>query len=159
MAKMITTGFDQLIKEFEDIADHSQEICSKSVYEGAGMMADKLKQSINSINEEGQRKHRSRSLLPYEKEALQNGLSISKFKKDAQRDVVQTTISFKGYVHHPTEAFPDGMPLIYLARSINRGTTFRTPNRYFPNTVNRNAKAVEQKMVEVTEAEIKKYIK
>ena len=159
MAKVITSGFDDLIKELNDIADHSDEICSKALYKGAGLMADRLKASIDGLSTEDQRKKRSRNLLPYEKEALQKGLSIFKFKHDKSRDYVQTSITFTGRVDHHTERYPEGLPVIVLARSINSGTTFRRANRYFPTTVRKNAQAVEKEMADTTERELKKFIK
>lgn len=159
MAKVITSGFDTLIDELNDIADHSDEICSKALYKGAGMMADRLKSSIDGLTTEDQRKKRSRNLLPYEKEALEKGLSIFKFDHDKSRDYVQTSITFKGRVPHQTERYPEGLPVIVLARSINSGTTFRRANRYFPTTVRKNVQSVEKAMADTTENELKKYIK
>lgn len=159
MAKVITSGFDTLIDELNDIADHSDEICSKALYKGAGMMADRLKSSIDGLTTEDQRKKRSRNLLPYEKEALEKGLSIFKFDHDKSRDYVQTSITFKGRVSHQTERYPEGLPVIVLARSINSGTTFRRANRYFPTTVRKNVQSVEKAMAVTTENELKKYIK
>lgn len=159
MAKVIISGFDTLIDELNDIADHSETICKKALYKGAGLMADQLKTSIDGLATEDQRKTRSRKLLPYEKEALQKGLSIFKFEHDKSRDYVQTSITFKGRVPHLTERYPTGLPVIVLARSINSGTTFRRANRYFPTTVRKNAQAVEKEMADTTERELKKFIK
>lgn len=157
--KIISSGFDSVIAEFEKIAEESDRICTAAVYKGAGTMADRLKDSVNSLNTEKRRAHKTNELLPYEKEALQKGLSIAKFEHDKSRDFVGTDITFRGYSDHPTESFPTGMPVRYLARSINAGTSFRSGNRFFGNTVRRNAQRVEKEMAEVIETELQKIIK
>ena len=148
-AKIVSSGFDSVIKEFENIADQSDRICTAAVYKGAGVMADRLKESINALDTQERRAHVNKKLLPYELEALQKGLSIGKFEHDKARDFVGTDITFKGYTEHPTEDFPLGMPIKYLARSINAGTSFRSANRFFGNTVRRNAQKVEKEMADM----------
>lgn len=159
MATVVKSGFDELIKEFGDIADHSGAIASQAVYAGAGMMADKLRSSIESLQTDDTRKHKGKALLQYEKDALEKGLTIERFIHDKGRDYTQTAITFHGKTDHRTASYPDGVPTILLARAINAGTTFRNPNRYFVNTVNRNRKNVETLMVETAEKEMKKYVK
>lgn len=157
--KIISSGFDAVIKEFEEIADQSDRICTAAVYRGAGLMADKLKESVRVVTTEKRRAHKTNRILPYEKEALQKGLTIGKFEHDKERDFVGTDITFRGYTDHPTESFPSGMPIKYLARSINAGTSFRSANRFFGNTVRRNTQQVEKEMAETIESELKKIIK
>lgn len=157
--KIVSTGFDAVIKEFEQIAEQSDRICTAALYKGAGSMADRLKDSVNALNTEDRRAHKTSKLLPYEQEALQKGLSIGKFEHDKTRDFVATDITFRGYTNHPTESFPTGMPIRYLARSINAGTSFRSANRFFGNTVRRNAQKVEKEMAETIESELQKLIK
>lgn len=159
MATVVKSGFDELIKEFDGIADHSGAMASQAVYAGAGMMADKLRNSVESLETDDVRKHKDKTLLPYEKEALERGLTVERFIHDKSRDYTQTAITFHGKTDHRTASYPDGVPTILLARAINAGTTFRSPNRYFINTVNRNRKNVKQLMVETAEKELKKYVK
>lgn len=159
MATVVRTGFDDLIKEFNQIADHSGAMASQAVYAGAGLLADKLRASVESLVTEDVRKHRGKALLPYEKDALERGLTVERFIHDKGRDYTQTAITFHGKTDHRTASYPDGVPTILLARSINAGTTFRSANRYFINTVNRNRKNVETAMVEAAEKELKKYVK
>lgn len=159
MAKIVSVGFDELAKELETIADHAGSIASKALYAGAGLMADKIRTSVENLQTEPQRKHASKTLLPYEKEALANGLTVEKFTQDKARGYTQTAITFHGRTSHRTEKYPDGVPTILIARSINAGTTFRKANRYFINTVNRNRKEAEEAMVSTAETEMTKLIK
>lgn len=159
MAKVVAVGFDTLAKELQQIADHSGEIASRALYNGAGMMADRIRNAVDSQQTQADRKHKGKALLPYEKDALQNGLTIEKFIHDKGRDYTQTAITFHGRVNHRTENFPDGMPTILLARAINKGTSFRSPNRFFINTVNKTRSEAEQAMVKTAEQEMKKHIK
>lgn len=159
MAKVTTVGFDELAKELETLADHSGKIASAALYAGAGMMADKIRNAVDAQQTEPTRKHKGKALLPYEKEALSNGLTIEKFKQDKARDFTETAITFKGRTGHRTESYPDGVPTILLARAINKGTTFRSANRFFNNTVNRTRAEAERLMAETAEREMKKHIK
>ena len=159
MAKIVSVGFDQLAKQFSDVADSSGRIAKKALYEGSGFMADKLRNATETLQEEDQRKHVSKKVLGYEKEALLNGLTVEKFKDDRARDCVQTAITFHGRSEHRTEKYPDGLPTIVLARSIIKGTPFRSANRFFPNTFNRNRKQAEDLMVKTAENEMNKILK
>lgn len=159
MAKITSVGFDALAKELNTIADHSGEIASRALYAGAGVMADRIRTSVESLQTERDRKHKGKTVLPYEKEALMNGLTIEKFKKDKARDFTQTTITFHGRADHPTKNYPTGVPTILLARAINKGTTFRSANRFFHNTVNRTRGEAEKAMVDKAEEEMKKRTK
>lgn len=159
MAKVVSSGFDELAAMFGELADHSGDVAAAAVYAGAGLMADKLRSSLDNLQVEDSREHKTKSVLPYEKVALQNGMVITKFIRDKGRGFTQTSITFKGRSDHRTESFPDGVPTILLARAITKGTTFRIANRFIPNTANRNRKAVEQLMAETTEREFMKHIK
>lgn len=159
MAKIVAVGIDQLAKQFSDVADSTGRIAKKSLYEGTGFMADKLRNATENLTSEEQRKHRSKAVLDYEKEALLNGLTVEKFKDNRALDCVETSVTFHGRSEHRTKNYPDGVPTILLARAINKGTAFRTANRFFPNTVNRNRKDAEAMMVKTAEAEIRKILK
>lgn len=159
MAKIVAVGIDQLAKQFSDVADSTGRIAKKSLYEGTGFMADKLRNATENLTSEEQRKHRSKAVLGYEKEALLNGLTVEKFKDNRALDCVETSVTFHGRSEHRTKNYPDGVPTILLARAINKGTAFRTANRFFPNTVNRNRKDAEAMMVKTAEAEMRKILK
>ena len=159
MAKIVAVGIDQLAKQFSDVADSTGRIAKKSLYEGTGFMADKLRNATENLTSEEQRKHRSKVVLDYEKEALLNGLTVEKFKDNRALDCVETSVTFHGRSEHRTKNYPDGVPTILLARAINKGTAFRTANRFFPNTVNRNRKDAEAMMVKTAEAEMRKILK
>lgn len=157
MAKITSVGFDELAKQFETVADHAGAIASEALYAGAGLMADKLRSSVENLSVDGtNRRHASNQVLDYEKEALQKGLMVEKFKTDVARGYKETAVTFKGRTDHRTKRYPDGMPIILLARAIIKGTPFRKANRFFPNTVNRNRAEVEQLMVKTAEEEMAK---
>ena len=159
MAKIVAVGLDQLAKQFSDVADQTGRIAKKSLYEGSGMLADKLRNATENLTAEEERKHKTKAVLDYEKKALLNGLSVEKFKDNRALDCVETSVTFHGRSEHRTKNYPDGVPTILLARAINKGTAFRTSNRFFPNTVNRNRKDAEALMVKTAEAEMNKILK
>lgn len=158
MAKVTAVGFDELAKELNTIADHTGSIASAALYEGSGYMADQIRHAVDALQTDD-RKHATNHVLEYEKEALSKGLTIEKFKQDTARGVTQTAITFHGYSDHKTDSYPTGAPTILLARAITKGTSFRRPNRFFPNAVNRSRKATEDIMVKKAEEEMRKDIK
>lgn len=158
MARVTAVGFDELAKELGTIADHAGAIASAALYEGSGYMADQLRHSVERL-ETDERKHVTNHVLDYEKEALERGLTIEKFTQDKARGVTETAVTFHGYTSHKTARWPTGVPTILLARAITKGTSFRRPNRFFPNTVNRARKTAEEIMVKKAEEEMRKDIK
>ena len=159
MAKIVAAGIDQLAKQFSDVADQTGRIAKKSLYEGSGFMADKLRNATENLVVEDHRVHPSKRVLDYEKQALLKGLTVEKFKDNRALDCVETSVTFHGRSEHRTVQYPDGVPALLLARAINKGTVFRTANRFFPNTVNQNRKDAEALMVKTAEAEMKKILK
>ena len=159
MAKVIAVGLDELAKELGTVADHVGNIASAALYEGSGFMADKIRTAIDKLEAEEDRKHVRNHVLDYEKEALEKGLTIEKFKKDRGRGMTETAITFHGRSDHKTAKYPNGIPTILLARSIHKGTSFRRANRFFPRTVNRYRKEAEDLMVKKAEEEMRKDIK
>lgn len=159
MAKIMGMGFDQLEKELQDLASQSGNIATKALYEGSGYMADKLRNATENLQTEDQRRKPSKAVLDYEKTALLKGLTVEKFKTDVQKDSTYTAITFHGRSDHRTKKYPDGIPIVILARSIVTGTPFRQANRFFPNAVNRHKQAAEDLMVKTAENEIRKLIK
>lgn len=159
MAKVTAVGFDELAKELGTIADHTGRIASAALYEGSGYMADQIRHAVDNVQTDDDRKHVTNHVLDYEKEALKRGLTIEKFTKDTARGVTETAVTFHGYTEHKTARWPTGVPTILLARAITKGTSFRRPNRFFPNTVNRARKTAEEIMVKKAEEEMRKDIK
>ena len=159
MAKVTAVGFDELAKELGTIADHVGSIASAALYEGSGYMADQIRNAVDRLEAEKDRKHVTNHVLDYEKEALQKGLTIEKFTKDAARGVTKTAITFHGYSDHETSTYPTSIPTILLARSITKGTSFRRPNRFFQSAVNRARQETENRMAKKAEEEMRKDIK
>lgn len=158
MAKVTAVGFDELAKELGTLADHTGRIASAALYEGSGYMADQIRHSVDNLQTDD-RKHVTNHVLDYEKKALERGLTIEKFTQDKARGVTETAVTFHGYTEHKTARWPTGVPTILLARAITKGTSFRRPNRFFPNTVNRARKTAEEIMVKKAEEEMRKDIK
>lgn len=158
MAKVTAVGFDELAKELGTLADHTGRIASAALYEGSGYMADQIRHAVDNVQTDD-RKHVTNHVLDYEKEALQKGLTVEKFTQDKARGVTETAVTFHGHTSHKTARWPTGVPTILLARAITKGTTFRRPNRFFPNTVNRARKTAEEIMVKKAEEEMRKDIK
>lgn len=159
MAKITSVGFDDLIQSLQEIADQAQPIAEKALYNGAGHMAGGIRKTVDNMQTVEDRKKVTGKILDYEKEALQDGLTIGKFNRNGGTGSVSTVVKFHGRSKHRTKNYPDGVPTELLARAITKGTSFRKPNRFFSRAVNKIRKETEEIMTKTLEDELKKIIK
>lgn len=159
MAKITSVGFDDLLQQLQEVADQAQPIAEKALYNGAGHMAGKIRKTVDNMQTVEDRDKVTGKILDYEKEALQDGLTIEKFKKSDRTGSITTAVKFHGRSKHRTKSYPDGVPTQLLARAITKGTTFRKSNRFFSRAVNSNRKETEEIMKKTMEDELKKIIK
>ena len=159
MGKIVSMGIEDLAKSLGAVADNTSGAAKAAVYAGAGVGADRVRSALDSQATEANRDHKTRALLPYEKDALQKGLTIEKIIADKARGITYTTVTFHGRSDHKTESYPNGIPTILIARAVNKGTSFRTANRWMPNAINRSRKQIENAMTDAAERVIKGYLK
>lgn len=160
MAKITSVGFDDLLQQLQEVADQAQPMAEKALYNGAGHMAGGIRKTVDNMQTVEDRKKVTGKILDYEKEALQDGLTIGKFnRKYGGTGSVSTVVKFHGRSKHRTKNYPDGVPTELLARAITKGTSFRKPNRFFSRAVNKIRKETEEIMTKTLEDELKKIIK
>lgn len=120
-------GVDRFISKLEEYEGDIEEISRRAIYDGADVLADEIRKAIEGLNTKDGR------TADYEKEGLLEGLGIARMKKNGQR--IDTKIGMHGYNHHPTKKYPRGQPNAMIARSIEKGTSFRKPQPFISNTV------------------------
>lgn len=145
-------GADELLRKMDKLPEKAAKIAAEALYEGAGVVADALSESVHSIATEefkyatGGRK---RKPSPEEKAILESAKhGIAKFRNDGT--VIQTSIGYQnaGYAKLGNKTKP--IPLI--ANAINHGTSFMQKQPFIRKALSQN----QAKAIATIEAGIKK---
>ena len=159
MASFKIYALEPYIRSLERLSKDSTTIMKRSVFNGAKIVADTVKDGLKSIPTGeglipglppyGSRKKPIKVISKRQKEDLINGLGIARF--DDEGDEINTHIGFDGYGSVPTKKHPGGIPNALLARAITSGTSFRVKNPIIRTSVNKAKKksiAAMQKEIE-----------
>lgn len=160
MAEMRIKGLDEYVLALESLSNNSEKILKKSVYKGAGIVADAIKSELRSLpidNSFGSEENLIRGLSNRQKSDLINSMGISPIEHDG--DYINAKVGFDDYGSIPTKKYPKGVPNQMLARSVNSGTSFRKKNPFVNRAVNKSKKEAQKQMAEVIDEEIKKELK
>lgn len=130
-----------------------QEVCGKAVYKAAGIVTDSIRSGISSVPTRT-KEHPKTGLSPSERSGLEKGLGIAKLSND--NGFVNVKIGFAGYNDHSTKRWPSGQPNAVIARSIERGTTFRHATHFVKKAVASTRKEAIDAMGRVVDEEIEK---
>ena len=134
-----------------------REILGEAIYEGAGLVADAVKSSIESIPIDERYVTGGATLYgitPEQKAGLRDGFGIARMRDD--NGFLNVKLGFDGYNSQVTKKYPGGQPNSLIARSVNAGTSFRQRIPFIDNAVNQTKGAAEQKMTETAEKAIGK---
>ena len=160
MAKMQVEGLEEYAELIQSISKDAEKIIKKSVYVGAGVIGDAIKNEIKKLptdNTYGTEKDKAIVVTRLQKADLIDGFGISPIKDDG--DYINAKVGWSGYGRIKTKRYPKGVPNQMLARSVNSGTSFRQKNPFVTRAVNKNRKAAQNEMAKVIDEEIKKEMK
>lgn len=126
MARLTVKGFDEYLKKLEAMGEDTREIVKRSLYEGAGVVADSVKSSIGSLaaSEKG--------LTEVQKQGLSDGFGIARMREAV--DSTNVKIGFHG-------VNGDGKPNTVIARMTESGSSRRKATPFFNAAVNRSRSA------------------
>ena len=153
--KFETDGLDDLGRMLAELGQKAEEVASRALYDGAGVMADAFSAAAKRIKAEKQRKRNpkgehtpARWPTPDEKAAVVKAVGIAKFNKNGGE--VDTIVGVGGSAGY---AMVDGKrkPVLLIARSINSGTSFMRKQHVFRKAMN-SAKAEAENAI-VSKAE------
>lgn len=156
MAKIKFKGLEAYERQLMKIQKASKDCIGKAIYEGAAVVADAVKESINAlpiddrIAKRGQILH---GITPEQKDGLIDGFGISKMRDDS--GYINVKIGFDGYNSMVTKKYPQGQPNSMIARSVNSGTSFRQRIPFVDNAVRSKKDAAEKKMADAFDEAIK----
>ena len=149
------------LREYENrllkLENLTREILGEAIYEGAGLVADAVKSSIESIPIDERYVTGGATLYgitPEQKAGLRDGFGIARMRDDS--GFLNVKLGFEGYNSQVTTKYPGGQPNSLIARSVNAGTSFRQRIPFIDNAVNQTKGAAEQKMTETAEKAIGK---
>ena len=155
-------GMAEISETLSKLEERAPAVAAKALYEGAGIMADEVKKSADSIRTApfkwASSSGETRLPSPEEKEIVQQAAAgIAKFDKNGTE--VQTSVGFRnaGYAELKGEM----VPIPKIVNSINSGTSFM-PKQPFVRKASKTAspkalEAMRKRIEEEFEAIGKKY--
>lgn len=158
MAKLILGKGDEYVKQLGKLeAGLREQVMGPAVYDGAGIAADAFAEELAEIPTDekwGTDGREKKGPRPSEKKAMQDQLGITKaFEQD---EFYGVKIGFDGYTDHKTKKYPKGQPVMMIARSVERGTSFMAATPFAKRAMTRCKKPVLQKMGEKVDEGLKK---
>lgn len=168
MAKFISMSKDlnKLMSDLRKLQVDLSYICGKSVYRGAGYMADKIKAALEAMPTvsnkygyplympEGQK---AKGISAVQKRDVIEAMGITHARKTD--GFIEVKIGFDGYGSYETESYPRGIPNQLLMRSLEKGTPFLERNPVVTRTVKREKAATEKELEKALNNEIEKELK
>ena len=143
------------------IGENAAAMCGKTVYEMAGIVADKIAANIDAMpyvsDAEGLKRYtqKGKADLTYsEKKGLQESLGISKMQDDGGYRNVK--IGFDGYNDVKTRKYPNGQPNVMIARAIESGSSVRDKKPFVRPAVNAAKSECLKRAQEIITEEINK---
>ena len=134
MYRVSTEGIDDLLKKLGKAGNGAQGVAASGLYEGAGIMADAVSQSIRGIDTEKFRYANGwqRRASPEEKALLENApKGVAKFRKNGLEVNTSVGLDKAGYGTLNGKT----VPIPQIANAINSGTSFRVKQPFFRKAV------------------------
>lgn len=149
---------DGLLEGLTALEQDAEEVLRRSLYDGAKVVADAVKDGIEALPTEESRwlkdGDRYSGITRSQKADLTAALGVSAHKQTDQG--WDTVIGFNGYGSKPTKKYPKGLPNQLLARSIESGSSVRNKNPFIRRAVNASRKEAVEAMKRTFENEVEK---
>lgn len=129
MPSIKMVGLDDVFAKLKTLADGSaiEKVQKHAVYEGMKAIKNEVEAQVRALpDEEGYLKPEQlprNALTRREKTELLKHIGISDM--EVKDGTVNNSISFNGYTDIKTKKYPQGVPAILIARSINSGSSVR----------------------------------
>lgn len=161
MAKITFPGlkdYELMLSRLEGATD---DMIGRAVYAGAGIVADAVKQGIQSLpvvtGYGTDTNPLPGGVTAAQKAGLLDGFGISKLQDDS--GYLNVKLGFDGYNRTRTEMYPQGQPNQLVARGVESGTSWKQKKPFIRPATTRSRKAAETEMKRVLDAEIEKIAK
>lgn len=161
MAKITFPGlkdYELMLSRLEGATD---DMIGRAVYAGAGIVADAVKQGIQSLpvvtGYGTDTNPLPGGVTAAQKAGLLDGFGISKLQDDG--GYLNVKLGFDGYNRTRTEMYPQGQPNQLVARGVESGTSWKQKKPFIRPAVTRSRKPAEAEMKRVIDEEIEKIVK
>lgn len=135
---MQVTGIEELSAKLNALGDKAEEVASRALYAGAGVMADQFTAAANSIRTAPFRyvfNGQKRDPSPEEKAAVQGKTGIAKFNRNGSEVDTKVGVGARGYVNIGGKRKAAAM----IANAINSGTSFMNKQPVFRRAATQGA--------------------
>lgn len=139
MAKMKIEGFDHYIAQIEKLGKSSLGISKMALYDGAAVVADKIRTKLNAVTNRG-----------YSEGDLSESLGIAGMREEDGG--VNTIIGFSGYDR-------DGIPNPLKARVLESGSSKQKKTPFIRPAIKASKAEAEAAIAATFEREIEKIMK
>lgn len=159
MAKMTFKGLDVYVQHLSKLDNNTDQYIGKAIYKGADVVADSIKNAINSLPTDNSFKKTGLKSGPtsIQKEGLVHSFGISKMRRDGS--ALNVKIGFDGYNRVVTKRWSKGQPNAMVARSIESGTSFMQKNSFVSKGTRSAKSQCEEVMKKTIDEEIEKLMK
>ena len=147
MAKLKWEGLEEYENQLLKLKNISRACIGEAIHEGAGIVADAVKQATESLpidNRMAKNGEQLNGVTVLQKQGLIESFGIAKLQDDG--GYLNVKLGFDGYNSVSTQSYPSGQPNAMIARSVNSGTSFRRRIPFVDDTVNAKKAACEAAM-------------
>lgn len=152
MATIEFTGIDEYAAKLRALGKAGTSICRAAVYDGAAVLADAVRQKIESLPTIEPKEAviawwneiPVRGITQEQKDGLLDGLHVQRIRDE--NGFICTEVGFAGYNSVETRKFPGGQPNALIARSMESGSSARDKQPFIRPTVNQVRGAAETAM-------------
>lgn len=156
MAKWkVGNGINKYVSSLQTLQIKTSEMCGRSIWEGAKIIADEIKRGIAAIPV-GNPRHGYVTVA--QKTGLYEGLGIAPMQND--NGYLNVKIGMDGYNSMKSPRYPKGQPNAIVARSIESGSSFSggAKRPFIGPAVNRKRKESEMAMAKTLDEEVAKAV-
>ena len=139
-------GLDEYVSKLGDLVFVGETLVGRAIYQGADIVADAVKESINALPKE--------ACSSIQKTGLQKGFGIARMRND--NGLLNVKIGFAGYNVIKTKTWPKGQPNAMIARSIESGTSWKSKHPFIAPAVRKAKAQAEAAMQKELDKDIKK---
>ena len=159
MAKFQFTGVDNLLAQYEKLEANSTEMIGKAIYVGAGLVADTIRASMESIivdNHFGTSENKIAGPNALQKMGLLQSMGISELRRDG--NFWNVKVGWDGYNNLKTKRWPQGQPNTLVAQSVESGTSWMEKQPFVRRAEKSSKGRCEEVMAEAFDKELKRII-
>lgn len=160
MATWKFDGIDDYVAQLEKLEDNTAPAIGRTVWNGAKVVADTVKEAIRQIPIDDRRyvwSGQRRGITTEQRDGLIDGFGIASMRND--NGFINVKIGFAGYNSVRSKEFPNGQPNLLVARTVESGTSFMPKIGTISKAVSSAKKKCEEAMRQTFEEEVKKNTK